>query len=891
MSQGVNGCLYSTSKNMSSNTSTTLQEFMNERKVKKGDSFTHLMMGSSCGSFNIIKDDLLEFYDLYDKEIKGGKKLSILEKHLSQGPITIDLDFRSNESDVLYSLDDIVSFVNHYNGCLRDHLEISDEQLMCFVMENSLVRESKGVYKSGLHIIYPYCCTVPDVQHSIRNRIIQNHKDLDFFNNPKITNSFEDVFDKCVIDKNAWFMYGSGKEDSEPYVVSYIFNHDMSNINTVEYIEAIENVTTMGQHCSIRKFEPKHIIPMCDIELTITKKKKRVTIPKLNRDKSDKNNHEIETAKCLVSMLSSDRADDYEKWRDLGYCLHNIDDSLLEVWNEFSKKNSQKYVPGECMEIWGLMKDEGLHMGSLHRWAREDNVDEYLEFKRQRSEACMDESLSGTHYDVAKLMFELYNHQYVFVGTKRDKCWYEFKQHIWQICENANTIVRKIPEDLVERYNQLKERYSAEYIKATDPKQKETLMANSKLCDKIIKNLKTTSFQASVITQCEHLFFDCQFNKKLNENPDLMAFNNGILEIKTQTFRSGRPEDYISMCTKTNYISLEQGLKKRNFKKYYNQVQDFVKQIHPDNDMRQYVMTLVASFLWGYNKEEIFPNWIGTGGNGKSLLVGLMEKALGEYMGTGAIAMITKPRAASNVARPELYVFKGKRIISFQEPENTDIIQSGQVKEFTGCPTISCRGMYKDQEEFLNQASIMMCSNHRLPPSGNDGGFDRRYKEVPFLVKAVDKPDPNDRYQIKIDRTIKQRIDHWVEPFISIIVDIYLPIYFSEGLFEPDRVTQFTKEYQQEMNVFAGFMNDCIIITKDKKDKMNITSLYTRFKSWYQEAEGNKPPSRKELKNYMNNNYKRMEKTFWTGLKFATFEDDIDIVLKENNKQKSVLDM
>ena len=51
----------------------------------------------------------------------------------------------------------------------------------------------------------------------------------------------------------------------------------------------------------------------------------------------------------------------------------------------------------------------------------------------------------------------------------------------------------------------------------------------------------------------------------------------------------------------------------------------------PDYDVREYVLTLLGSFLHGSNKNERFNIWTGTGGNGKSKLIELFEKSIGDY--------------------------------------------------------------------------------------------------------------------------------------------------------------------------------------------------------------------------------------------------------------------
>jgi hypothetical protein len=43
--------------------------------------------------------------------------------------------------------------------------------------------------------------------------------------------------------------------------------------------------------------------------------------------------------------------------------------------------------------------------------------------------------------------------------------------------------------------------------------------------------------------ECRELFFDEEFTKKVDSNKDLIAFNNGVLDLTTFEFRDGRQED------------------------------------------------------------------------------------------------------------------------------------------------------------------------------------------------------------------------------------------------------------------------------------------------------------------------------------------------------------
>ena len=77
------------------------------------------------------------------------------------------------------------------------------------------------------------------------------------------------------------------------------------------------------------------------------------------------------------------------------------------------------------------MDDEGLGMGSLYRWAREDNPAKFNELSKDNLQKCMLDSLSQTPNDVARVVHHMYKHEFVCASSRR-KCWYQFVDHKWK---------------------------------------------------------------------------------------------------------------------------------------------------------------------------------------------------------------------------------------------------------------------------------------------------------------------------------------------------------------------------------------------------------------------------------------------------------------------------
>lgn len=85
----------------------------------------------------------------------------------------------------------------------------------------------------------------------------------------------------------------------------------------------------------------------------------------------------VEVAKAREALYRLDikRTLDYHQWLYVGMSLWELGDQGLELWEEYSKRCSDKYEPGVCAEKWsgfGKERDTRYTLGSLYHWAEED---------------------------------------------------------------------------------------------------------------------------------------------------------------------------------------------------------------------------------------------------------------------------------------------------------------------------------------------------------------------------------------------------------------------------------------------------------------------------------------------------------------------------------------
>jgi P4 family phage/plasmid primase-like protien len=862
-----------------------LNQFLKNHKRKDNEQYTHTalpnMPESFAGSYVIPKKDYDTFLNLYHESVFINKNNAYLtEKHLDFSPVLIDLDFRFPfplEKRV-YTDEFIDSFCKIY---LKHISEVIDtEEIEIFVLEKTEPKPNpeKKIVKDGIHFMIPDIITTPKVQYVLRYRVINDPETKKLMDTIKPTNDLEDIIDLCVIERNNWQMYGSMKPKNEPYLVTRILNYT-SSTQTIDELDVEENYSTFEllQKLSLRNIDQTDISEIIEdahenldkdyemmggnYKMRKTKLKKagkknravKNTIQLNNFDEatSEQEQKELEKISKMVGLLSPARAENYTSWIQVGWALHNTDYRLLSAWINFSKK-SPKYEDGVCESEWENMDSSGLGVGTLYMWVKQDAPEAFKALVANDLNNIVLKSLNGSHNDIAKVMFEMFKGEFIYGGIGKN--WYQFREHKWVNIGDGIALRQKISNQLLNEYFKCNTRLNtkAQTLDEDDP-MKEIMVNNIGKISKVMAKLKTNSFKKSLIDECTELFYDEDFENKLDTKVHLIGFENGVYDLDNDLFRDGIPDDYITFSTGINYEEFEHD------EESIVQIYTFLQQILPDKDQREYVITFLASCLDGRITEEKFPIWTGTGGNGKSKLIELYCKSFGEYTGVLPISMITQKRSRAEACDPNLVGAKGKRLCYFQEPDEGDKINVGLMKEMTGGDKVKARGLYSKPIEFKPQFKLLLACNEK-PDMGNgqDQGVWRRVRVVDFTSKFRDNPDPRDPTQFKIDHHLSEKFDSWMEPFMYILLQYY-KIYKKNGLKEPESVKLSTQNYQNDSDVFSQFFTEKI--EEVEGSMIHIDIAHSKFKDWHNLSICNgKTPSRKDFKKNMIQKFGKSDK-------------------------------
>lgn len=589
----------------------------------------------------------------------------------------------------------------------------------------------------------------------------------------------------------------------------------------------------------------------------------------------------------------------YSKWIRVGWALKNTNEKLFLTWMKFSSKsNSFNFadIP-DYYDLWRsfeIKNADGLTNRSIMYWAKTDNLKEYNIIRQETISYYIDLTLETmikkdkvTEYDLTIVLFQMYKDKFVCVSVKNNQ-WYEYKNSKWTEVDSGNTlrlhISKKMHDNYVKKANELMETITK--LENNDQNTEALKVKSCKLGDLCIL-LKTTSWKNNIMKEARDLFYDPDFMDKLDSNPYLLSFNNCVVDFKNKITRKGKPDDYISKSTNIDYIPYNKLKgpvplnKELNYENIIEEINDFIKQLFPNEELRNYMWDHLASVLVGTNENQTFNIYNGSGANGKSKLVELMSKCLGDYKATVPITLITQKRNGIGSTSSEIVALQGVRYAVMQEPSRGDKINEGIMKEITGGDPIQGRALFKDTVTFIPQFKLVVCTNVLFDINTNDDGTWRRIRLCDFMSKFVIDPYNNEEkfpksnfpYQFKIDTKIDDKFEYWAPVLMSMLVNRA----FETGGYVKDAkiVLSISDKYRENQDYLTEFAKEKIIKKRDGKIKK--TEIIEEFKNWYIMQYGrNNLPNGKEITDYMDKMYGKANRGKWFNVEINYADSDCE---------------
>lgn len=298
-------------------------------------------------------------------------------------------------------------------------------------------------------------------------------------------------------------------------------------------------------------------------------------------------------------------------------------------------------------------------------------------------------------------------------------------------------------------------------------------------------------------------------NKIFDKDDHLLNVQNGTVNLIDGTLK---PHDKRSFITKLCPVNYDPDAKCPTMEKFINEI------MGDNKNLIEHVQLMIGYFLSGFTNEQKLFIYFGSGRNGKSTLIEIMRKLLGDYAVNIPIeALMSKdtPSMGNEIVR-----LRGARLATTGEVEQGKRLAENQAKLLTGNDTMTARALYSESIEFRNKAKIVMGTNHLPGVRGQELGLFRRFDITPFNVTI-----PNE----KVDKKLFEKLMNEMSGILNFALEGFRKWQLT-GLGEPIEITQAVESYKISQDPIANFINEYCEVGFNLS--VSASKLYAAYSEW-----------------------------------------------------------
>jgi putative DNA primase/helicase len=303
-------------------------------------------------------------------------------------------------------------------------------------------------------------------------------------------------------------------------------------------------------------------------------------------------------------------------------------------------------------------------------------------------------------------------------------------------------------------------------------------------------------------------------HKDLDADGWLLNLLNGSLDLRTGELQPHSREDRL---TRLAPVAYEPQAVPERFLRFLDEIS------LSRTDLQAFLQTYFGYSLSASTRDQCFAVLWGSGQNGKTTLVNLVTRCMGDYSAETPVEtlMIQKNQGIPN----DLARLRGLRLVTARESEQGQRLAESLVKALTGGDKITARFLHQEWFEFTPTFKLVLFTNHRPRILGTDLAIWRRVRLIPFSYTV-----PEDRKNSDLE---KELFEAEAPGILRWLVEGCLE-WQREGLPASDTVKAATSEYRSEEDTLSGFLAEHCIL--ENGASAASATLYRRYRSWAEQA-------------------------------------------------------
>lgn len=292
-------------------------------------------------------------------------------------------------------------------------------------------------------------------------------------------------------------------------------------------------------------------------------------------------------------------------------------------------------------------------------------------------------------------------------------------------------------------------------------------------------------------------------------DPMLLNCTNGVLDLRTATLRPHDPSLMLSMIANVAY---DPAARAPNW-------EAFMARTMPDPSQRAYLQRISGYSITGDTGEQAFFIHQGSGANGKSQYLVVMNELLGEYnqiVPRDTLLVKSGSQIPTDIAR-----MVGKRFLQTSETAAGRRLDEEIVKNLTGGEGVVARHLYGKEFEHTPTGKVHYVTNH-LPRLSN---ADSIWRRLHLLTWGVTIPEGE-----RVKNLGRLLASHEGPGILNWLVQGALAWQELGGLARPEQATADVLQYRTEQDELGEFLEDFIVPAAGAR--ATVETIYTAYQRW-----------------------------------------------------------
>src|SRR5215218_9158131 len=345
--------------------------------------------------------------------------------------------------------------------------------------------------------------------------------------------------------------------------------------------------------------------------------------------------------------------------------------------------------------------------------------------------------------------------------------------------------------------------------------------------------------------------------EELDRDPWLINCQNGTLDLRTGKLKDHDPADRITKIVPVDY----------NPDAPCPRFKQFLKEALVDEAVIKFVKRYSGYTLTGITRERLLAILYGFGRNGKTTLVELLHEVLGDYARNTDVEtlLIKKYQGVGN----DVAALKGARFVSAAEVEKGRRLAESKLKQLTGRDTVTARFLFGENFDFKPEFKLWLSTNNKPVIQGTDDAIWDRIRLIPFTQRFDSR---------RADPKLPDKLRDELAGVFAWMVEGCLE-WQEHGLEEPKTVTDATKQYREEMDTLASFLDEVCVIGPGHK--VLAEKLYQSYAMWCDKSGERKDPKKAFVARLEERGFERRRETagvnkgryIWLGIGFRSGDE------------------